>query len=339
MGNGICRLIVAMMKKMTKNSLYMVIKMKKERVSVTLLNREIQLYNKQHEVIYTTFFPYMYYAEKIDVLGKNIIFRENIDGATIYYIFDKDNNRIIILRDDEKDFENVLKKVRGAIVKEITEKFKIQKFGVQELESGFHIIINNSPVTDKYRSDVIKPELLPPMPVFYTREKDDDGNINEDYMINWKDYLNAIYFAVRINYTNDVTEKVRMLYEEADKSIDDIAKDLNMSYSNVRYMLIKNKVKLRRKRVPDEVRKKIIELAKQGMSARKISEELNLNSGTVLRILRKENLVNRKKKVSEEEINAIIQLYKEGKSIYEIAKRLKRSTSLIFKYLKDNGLI
>jgi len=305
-----------------------------EKITLTLLGRRIQLYNKQYEIIYTTFFPYMYYASKIMQLGKNIIFREEKDGSILYYIFDEDNGRIIILRDDDKGFENILKKIKGAIIKAIMQKFNLEKFGVAKYDDGFHVVVNEPPIGKKYKSDVIKPELLPPLPVHYTSEKDDEGKINKDYVVLWKDYLDTIYFSIRFYCVNDLAEKIKMLYESG-KSISDVAKDLKMSYSQVRWILEKNKVKLRRKSIPDEVKQKIITLAKQGMPSYKIARELKLNEGTVLRILRKEGLIKRKKKMSEKEIEITIQLYREGKSIYQIAKMLGRSTSLVYKYIKQ----
>ena len=305
-----------------------------ERVRITLLGRKIQLYNRQYEVIHTTFFPYMYYAIKLMNLGKNIIFREEKNGSVFYYIFNEDNEQIIILRDDEREFENILKKIKGAIIKAIMQKFNLGKFGVTKYDDGFHVVVNDIPVGKKYKSEIIKPELLPPLPVHYTVEKDDEGKINKDYVVLWKDYLNAVYFSIKLNYTNDIVEKIKMLYESG-KSINDIAKDLRMTYSQVRWVLVKNKVKLRRRSIPNEVKEKVITLAKQGIPSYKIARELNLNEGTVLRILRKEGLIKRKKKMSEKEIDIILQLHKEGESIYKIAKILDRSTSLVYKYVKQ----
>lgn len=111
-----------------------------------------------------------------------------------------------------------------------------------------------------------------------------------------------------------------------------------MSYGKVRNLLLKHGIKLRSNRISKEDEVKIIELAKKGLSARKISKELGINEPTVYRILNKYNLGKKIKRIKENEINTIIQMYNEGKSIYEIAKKLNRSTNLVVYYLKKHGI-
>jgi len=309
----------------------------KERITISILDKTIQLYNKQIVEITTTYFPLMTYKENVTVLIKDRIFREDIDGAVVYYIFDRDNYKIIIIRDDEKSVEDIIKKTRGAIIVEIMNQFNIKKVTVKEHSDGLHIIENDIVVGDRGKPYTIKPRLLPPVIVYYAEEKGEGGIVNKEVTVSWKILMSVIIFAVKLYLTKDVVEKAKMLYESG-KGIDEVAKDLGMTYSQVHYLLVKSGVKFRRQRLPEHVKEKIKELAEQGVPAYKIAKELSLNEGTVLKTLRKQGLVKTKRKLTQEEINMIIQLYKEGKSIYEIAKRLGRSTNLVFHYLKKLGL-
>ena len=307
--------------------------MPKGRITVSILDKQIHLYNKQIEEIFTSFFPYMKYRDNTVTLLKDRIFREDADGASVYYIFDRDNYKIIVIRDDEREVEKILNRTKGAIVNEVIKDFNYTKVLVHEYDDGLHIFENDVVVTDKKKPFMIKPRLLPAIIVYFATEKVEGGSENKDAVLSWKQYMSAIIFMIRLNFAKSIAEKVKMLYE-AGKSIREVASDLNMSYSQVYYLLSKTGVELRRQRIPEHIKERILEMAEMGVPAYKIARELNLNEGTVLRNLRKEGLIKRKRKVTQEEINTIIQLYKEGKSIYEIAKRLGRSRSLVFYYLQ-----
>ena len=129
-------------------------------------------------------------------------------------------------------------------------------------------------------------------------------------------------------------EKVRSLYEQG-YSIRNIASLTGLSYGKVRNLLIKSGVKLRSNKVDEN---KVIELAKQGKSARAISKELKISESTVLRILQKHNLGRRVRKLKDSEIKMIEDMYKRGESIYKIAKKLGKSTNLIVYHLKKMRL-
>ncbi|MDT7872295.1 MAG: CRISPR DNA repeat-binding protein Cbp1 [Sulfolobaceae archaeon] len=133
---------------------------------------------------------------------------------------------------------------------------------------------------------------------------------------------------------NEMEEKVRSLYEQG-YSIRNIASLTGLSYGKVRNLLIKSGVKLRSNKVDEN---KVIELAKQGKSARAISKELKISESTVLRILQKHNLGRRVRKLKDSEIKMIEDMYKRGESIYKIAKKLGKSTNLIVYHLKKMGL-
>ncbi|MFP3197184.1 MAG: CRISPR DNA repeat-binding protein Cbp1 [Sulfolobaceae archaeon] len=133
---------------------------------------------------------------------------------------------------------------------------------------------------------------------------------------------------------NEMEKKVRSLYEQG-YSIRNIASFTGLSYGKVRNLLIKSGVKLRSNKVDEN---KVIELAKQGKSARAISKELKISESTVLRILQKHNLGRRVRKLKDSEIKMIEDMYKRGESIYKIAKKLGKSTNLIVYHLKKMGL-
>ena len=308
----------------------------KERISISLLGKTYQLYDKQITEIQTTYFPYMRYKENVREIIKFRIYKETIDNARIYYIFDRENDRIVIVRDDQQQVESIIKRVKGLIITELINRFGFKKFGVKEFDEEIRIIEGDMVMFTKQRSYTIKPASLPPLIVYYGTDKDEDGKICKEARIPLKMFINAVIFAVKFSFaTNE--EKAKMLYENG-KSIREIAKDLGLSYTQARYLLIKAGTKLRKREIPKSVKEKIEELAKQGKSAHQIAKELALNEVTVLNYLRKLNLIKRKKKLTPDEINAIAQMYKEGKSIYEIAKKLGRSTNLIVYYLKKLGL-
>ena len=133
---------------------------------------------------------------------------------------------------------------------------------------------------------------------------------------------------------SEIEERIKTLYEQ-NYSIRKIAAMTGLSYGKVRNILLKSGVKLRSNRV-DEA--KIIELAKQGKSARAISRELHVSESTVLRIMQKNNLGRRVKKLREEDIKLIEEMYRRGESIYRIAKQLGKSTNLVVYHLKKMGL-
>ncbi|QGR19012.1 CRISPR DNA repeat-binding protein Cbp1 [Stygiolobus azoricus] len=133
---------------------------------------------------------------------------------------------------------------------------------------------------------------------------------------------------------NEMEEKVRSLYERG-YSIRNIASLTGLSYGKVRNLLIKSGIKLRSNKADEN---KVIELAKQGKSARAISKELKISESTVLRILQKHNLGRRVRKLKDSEIKMIEDMYKRGEPIYKIAKKLGKSTNLIVYHLKKMGL-
>jgi len=196
---------------------------------------------------------------------------------------------------------------------------------------------NDVVIGTNFKTYEIKPELLPPIVTYYAESKLGDGRIAKEVMLSMKTFLNTIVFAVKFSFAESLETKIKMLYKTG-KSIREIAKDMVMSYTQVRYLLVKSDVTLRKTEMPQDVKEKVKKLAKQGMSAYKIAKELNLNEVTVLMYLRKQNLVKRKKKLTLDEINVIVQMYKEGKSVYEIAKGLGRSTNLIVYHLRKLGL-
>ncbi|NON63510.1 CRISPR DNA repeat-binding protein Cbp1, partial [Acidianus sp. RZ1] len=128
---------------------------------------------------------------------------------------------------------------------------------------------------------------------------------------------------------------IKRLYENG-KTIRDIAREYNMSYSKVRRILLASGTQFRGK-VPDDLKSKVIELAKGGVSANKISKELRLNPNTVLRILKKSALSRPRKKLKKEEIERIKEMYLNGYSIYRIAKEFNISTNLVVYHLKKTN--
>jgi len=307
------------------------------RIKISILNRTLQLYNKEMVEIATNYFPYIKYKENVEELVKNRIFRETIRNVVIYYIYDIDNNRIIVYRDDERDFENMLKRVRGEIVRVAVVKLNLNRFGVVEFDDGIHLIENDMVFPNTWNFDVVKLKMLPQIIMYHAMNRGDDNKVNKEVKIPWKSFINVVVFALKFDRESNLDDKVKMLYEIG-KSIREIAEEMGLTYSKVRYMLVKKGVVLRKNRIPNDIRNMIIEMGKNGIAVYKIAEELKLNEVTVLTNLRRENVVKRKKKMSVEEIEMIEKMYKEGKSIYEISKKLNRSTNLVVYYLKKMGL-
>jgi len=136
---------------------------------------------------------------------------------------------------------------------------------------------------------------------------------------------------------NEETSKIAKEMYERGKSIREIARELNLSYSRVRKILKDSGVQFRGK-LSRDIEEKIIDLAKRGYSANKISKETKINSNTVLRVLKKNNLAKTKRKLAPEKIEEIKNLYKNGVSIYKIAKNFNISTNLVVYHLKKSNV-
>ena len=307
-----------------------------ERIFISIFGKQIQLYNKEVRELHAVYLPHLGYKD-VKVLMKDRIYRINIGKATVYVINQFEDNKIVIIRDDERETEKIINKVKGLIFVEVMHKFNMKKIAVKEYKDRISVIENDIVLGAKFEAYELRPRLLSPLVVYYGEDKCEDGLVAKEVMIPLRTFLNAVVFAIKLNFAKDDAEKARMLYESG-KSFREIAKDLELSYTQARQLLIKAGTTFREREIPKSVREKIEELARQGVPAYKIAEQLNLNEVTVLNYLRKLNLVKRKKKLTLDEINAIVQMYKEGKSIYEIAKKLGRSTNLVVYYLKKLGL-
>jgi len=318
-----------------------VINMANDEVIVVIPGKRLSLRNRQIVETSAELFSYyaledMYKKSLITIMGGRI-FKILLENATVYIMYFSEDDKLIIIRDDKKEVESIIKKTAETILREVAREFNFDRIVVKRYRDRISIKNSNDVVDSKFKAYELKPKLLPPVIIDYAESKLPDGKIAKEVIIPMKAFLNVIVFSIRFAFTESVEMKAKMLYE-AGKSIREIAKDLNMTYSQVRYLLVKNNVTLRKREIPESIKEKVIELAKQGIPAYKIARTLDLNEVTVLNHLRKKNLVKRKKKLTQEEINMIVQMYKEGKSIYEIAKKLGRSTNLIVYYLKKLGI-
>ena len=282
-----------------------------ERVPVIIADEHFLLCDKQIKEISADNFPSLKNA-----ILSNVVFREQIGSAFVYYILDRDRKKIVIVRDDSTEVEKIIKKAWEEVVKDVESKFGLEKIEVKENVDGIYI----AGTTSKVR--VIRPSLLPPIPVQEYKE----------VFVKWEHIVHALVFAVKLYF---VEEKVEMLYEVG-KSIREIADELGMQYEQVRSLLVEGK-RLRTRKIPREI---IVELAKMGVSSFKIAKVLNLNEATVSEFLRKEGIINgrKKKKVAREEIEKIVKMYKVGVPVSKIAKELKRSKFVVYYYLKKRGL-
>ncbi|AHC50936.1 CRISPR-associated protein [Sulfolobus acidocaldarius SUSAZ] len=134
--------------------------------------------------------------------------------------------------------------------------------------------------------------------------------------------------------TEASVDELKRLYNQG-KSMKSIARELGISYTKVRNILLNAGVNIRKKRINEQ---EVVELAKQGHSARYISKMLKISESSALRILKKHNVGRKIKKLSDDDINKIKEMYLKGESIYRIAKTLGKSTNLVVYHLKRLGV-
>ena len=263
-------------------------------MKVSVSGIKMQLNNRQILEVYTTEQEHPRGA----VALSKWIFREDTGGASVYYIYDED--KLVVIRDDERVVDEIVKRVKEVVAGESAEKFHFSSCTVKELDDGIHIEGGGEASRRRRRRIyLIKPRVLPPLAVYF------DG---KEAVVPWNVFTKAVVFAVKFVFS-DEKGKVKMLYEVG-KSFREIAMEVGMSYTKIKDIL-----------------------AKSGAERKRELETLKIKSS----VKRKRTRVKKKTRLTEEEIEKIVKMYKEGKSIYRIAKELKRSEYAVYSHLKRLG--
>lgn len=177
------------------------------KVSVSISGIKIQLQNKQSVELYT--------AEREQTQGaviiKGRIYRQDIEGASVYYIYD-DDGKLIVVRDDEREIEKAVESIKKALVEKVAKRFNIQNPTVRELDDGIHI------------EDLKKVYVSNSVAVYYGRE----------VVIPWSAIISAVFAnkKAKKRLTEEEIEKIVEMYKEG-VSMNQIAKKLGISIRTV----------------------------------------------------------------------------------------------------------